>query len=92
MVTGQSPLQPAGRPAAAFTTTHWSVVILAGQENSPDATAALEKLCRTYWYPVYAWVRGGGTGPDDAHDLTQEFFAMRLRRDSLSTVERDKGR
>jgi hypothetical protein len=63
---------PAG--AAQFTSTHWSVVLMAGQHSSPLALEALEKLCRTYWYPLYAYVRRQGYYPADAQDLTQEFL------------------
>src|SRR5215831_8454803 len=59
---------------AQFATTHWSVVMAAGQDV-PQRSEALEKLCRTYWYPLYAYVRRRGFGPEDAQDLTQEFFA-----------------
>ena len=74
---------------AAFTTTHWSNVLNAGGGASP---AALEKLCTAYWYPLYAHVRRCGRGPDDAADLTQEFFATLLHRNSLATVGPEKGR
>ena len=60
---------------AAFTTTHWSVV-LAAQGESTEAKAALEKLCRTYWWPLYGFVRRNGYGPEEAQDLTQGFFAL----------------
>jgi len=62
-----------------FATTHWSVVVAAGDPRSPRATEALETLCRTYWYPLYAYVRRRGYRPQDAEDLTQEFFARLLR-------------
>ncbi len=75
-----------------FSTTHWSVVLLAGQENSPNAVEALEKLCRTYWYPIYVFVRRHGHDAQDAQDLTQEFFARLLRLHSLRDVAREKGR
>ena len=64
-----------GGSSAVFATTHWSVVLAAGGETTPQATDALEKLCRAYWYPLYAYVRRRGYGPDDAQDLTQSFFA-----------------
>ena len=63
-----------------FTTTHWSVVLQAGQADSPQAAAALEQLCRTYWYPLYVYVRRRGHSPEDAQDLTQDFFAHLLAR------------
>ena len=78
--------------AAQFTTTHWSVVLAAGQPDSPQAQAALETLCRTYWYPLYAYVRRRGHGPEDAQDLTQEFFAQLLRKNYPARAERAKGR
>jgi RNA polymerase sigma factor (sigma-70 family) len=77
--------------AAAFTTTHWSVVLEA-QGESPAAQEALEKLCRTYWRPVYGFVRRKGVGPEEAKDLTQGFFAMLLERRDLNTVRQEKGR
>ena len=75
----------------AFTTTHWSVVLEA-QGNSPAAREALEKLCRTYWRPVYSFVTRQGAGPDEAEDLTQGFFALLLERRDLNAVRREKGR
>jgi RNA polymerase sigma-70 factor (ECF subfamily) len=76
---------------AAFTTTHWSVV-LAAQGETPAAQRALEKLCRTYWRPIYGFVRRQGVGPDEAKDLTQGFFALLLERRDLNTVRQEKGR
>ena len=74
-----------------FTTTHWSVV-LAAQGATPAAQAALEKLCRTYWRPIYGFVRRQGIGQEEAKDLTQGFFALLLERRDLETVRREKGR
>jgi RNA polymerase sigma-70 factor (ECF subfamily) len=79
-----------GRPV--FVTTHWSVVLSARQKDSPQSAAALETLCRTYWYPLYAYVRRQGHSPPDAQDLTQEFFARLLQKDYLKAAEREKGR
>jgi RNA polymerase sigma factor (sigma-70 family) len=76
---------------AAFATTHWSVVLTA-QERSPAADAALEKLCRTYWWPLYGFVRRNGYSPEEAQDLTQGFFALLLERRDLDVVRREKGR
>lgn len=64
-----------------FTTTRWSVVLRAGGADSEEARAALEQLCRDYWYPLYAYIRRKGHGPEDAADLTQEFFAKLLAND-----------
>ena len=75
-----------------FKSTHWSNVLQAGAGDSPGAQAALERLCTAYWYPLYAHVRRRGQGPDDAADLTQEFFAVLLRRNSLAHVGPEKGR
>ncbi len=81
----------AHRGAAAFTTTHWSVVLEA-QGESPAAQEALEKLCRIYWRPIYGFVRRQGIRPEEAEDLTQGFFAQLLERRSLSAVRKEKGR
>jgi RNA polymerase sigma factor (sigma-70 family) len=77
--------------AAAFATTHWSVVLTA-QGESPAAQEALGKLCRTYWRPVYSFVRRQGAGPEEAEDLTQGFFALLLERHDLDAVRKEKGR
>jgi RNA polymerase sigma factor (sigma-70 family) len=78
--------------AREFASTHWSVVLLAGQEHSPESAAALELLCRAYWYPLYAFVRREGHGPEEAADLTQEFFSRLLASDALASVDRGKGK
>jgi DNA-directed RNA polymerase specialized sigma24 family protein len=75
-----------------FTTTHWSVVLAAAQTDSPQAAEALENLCRTYWYPLYAFVRRRGYSPEDAQDLTQGFLASLLSTHALGTVHPAKGR
>jgi RNA polymerase sigma-70 factor (ECF subfamily) len=75
-----------------FTTTHWSVVLAAGQTASPQSEAALEELCRTYWYPLYAFARRQGSSPEDAQDLTQGFFARFLEKNYLDQVQRGKGK
>ena len=75
-----------------FVTTRWSVVLAARDKSSPDSAAALETLCRAYWYPLYAYVRGTGRSPHDAQDLTQEFFARLLAHDWLRVVLPEKGR
>jgi len=77
--------------AVAFTTTHWSVVLEA-QGESPAAQDALEKLCRTYWRPIYSFLRRQGFGPEEAKDITQGFFAQLLERRSLNAVRQEKGR
>ena len=75
----------------AFTTTHWSVVLEA-QGESPAAQEALEKLCRTYWRPIFAFLRRQGIPPEEAEDITQGFFAELLERGSLDAVRKEKGR
>ena len=75
----------------AFSTTNWSVV-LEEQGQSPAAQEALEKLCRTYWRPVYSFIRRDGTGPEEAEDLTQSFFALLLERRNFDAVRKEKGR
>jgi RNA polymerase sigma-70 factor (ECF subfamily) len=80
-----------GSGPVAFSTTHWSVVLEA-QGDSPAAKEALEKLCRTYWRPIYSFVRREGVGPEEAEDITQGFFAQLLERKSLSAVRKEKGR
>ncbi|MFL6514957.1 MAG: RNA polymerase sigma factor [Chthoniobacterales bacterium] len=77
--------------AVAFTTTHWSVVLEA-QSESPAARDALEELCRTYWRPIYGFVRREGVRREEAQDLTQGFFAVILERKDLQSVRREKGR
>jgi RNA polymerase sigma-70 factor (ECF subfamily) len=77
---------------AEFTTTHWSLVLAAADKESPQAAATLEQLCRTYWYPLYAFVRRQGHGAHDSEDLLQGFFARFLEKGSLATVDLTKGR
>lgn len=76
---------------AAFVTTHWSVV-LAAQGASPGAQGALEQLCRTYWRPIYSFLRREGKSAEDAQDLTQGFFAQLLGRGDFAAIRREKGR
>jgi RNA polymerase sigma factor (sigma-70 family) len=78
--------------AGTFATTHWSVVQAAGEANTPQAALALEKLCRTYWRPLYLFVRRNGHAAHDAEDLIQDFFARLLERRDLETIRREKGR
>ena len=75
-----------------FATTHWSVVLAAGQGESAPAQRALEALCRAYWYPIYAYVRRKGYRPEEAQDLTQEFFAQLIERNHFRLADRDKGK
>ncbi len=77
---------------AWFGTTHWSVVLSARAADSPNSAAALETLCRTYWYPLYAYARRQGHPPPDAQDLAQDFFARLLQKHYLQAAARDKGK
>ena len=74
-----------------FVTTQWSVVLSASQEGEVRG-AALEQLCRTYWYPLYAYIRRRGNGPEDAQDLTQGFFARLLEKHWLDGIENNGSR
>jgi len=85
-----NPSSPAGE--RLFQTTHWSVVLAAGEAGSSEALAALERLCRAYWSPVYAYARRCGHSPHDAEDLTQEFFHRLLDRHYLAQADPRKGR
>jgi len=75
-----------------FSTTHWSVVLAAGQRESVRSAEALEFLCRQYWPPVYAFIRRRGHQPDDAQDLTQEFFARLIEKDFLASYDTARAR
>ena len=83
---------PASRPAEAFATTHWSMVMRAGDSQSPEAARAMERLCRTYWYPLYAFVRRRGYSHEDGADLTQGFFARFLEKHYLRSVDANLGK
>lgn len=82
---------PVGSPRG-FVATRWTVVLAAVQKDAPESAAALEQLCRVYWYPLYAYVRRMGRSCQDAEDLTQEFFARLLAKDYLAAVEPERGR
>jgi RNA polymerase sigma-70 factor (ECF subfamily) len=75
-----------------FRTTRWSVVLLAGQEGSSESTAALEKLCRAYWLPIFFFARRKGWEEEDAKDLTQQFFAQLLARNDFGGLDPRKGK
>lgn len=80
------------QPMAVFATTHWSAVVNAGEEGSPAAAEAIAKLCKIYWYPLYAYVRRQGYSADQAQELTQEFFARLLARNYFRALDRQKGK
>jgi RNA polymerase sigma factor (sigma-70 family) len=79
-------------PRPVFVTTHWSVVLSARGPQSPQSAAALEKLCRIYWYPLYAYLRRGGQSKENAEDLTQAFFARLLEKEFLGSAQPERGR
>lgn len=83
---------PEASPPREFTTTRWSVVLRAGGASPEQAQAALEQLCRDYWYPLYAFVRRKGHSPEDAADLTQDFFAKLLANDFTQGLTPEGGR
>src|SRR5262245_43808681 len=70
--------QPNTAAAEGFQRTHWSLVLAANQGDSPEAEAAMGRLCQAYWYPVYAFIRRRGHDVEPAKDLTQEFFSRLL--------------
>ena len=78
--------------AEAFRTTHWSVVLAAASQATVSSQEALAQLCRTYWYPLYAFVRRKGSSPHDAQDLTQAFFARLLEKNYVAQADRERGR
>jgi len=89
-VPGEHPQAPGEKNSVGA--THWSVVVAAGKTESPRAAAAMEELCHTYWYPLYAYVRRRGHAVEEAKDLTQEFFSRLIEKKWLSEADRSKGR
>lgn len=77
---------------ARFAATSWTNVLAAQQSGSAEAEAALEKLCATYWYPLYAYLRRKGSDPHQAQDLTQEFFYRLIKKNYLGAVDRSRGK
>jgi RNA polymerase sigma-70 factor (ECF subfamily) len=84
--------EPAARTSAQFATTHWSTVLAVGDGASPQAQTALEKLCRIYWFPLYAFVRRQGRSPEDAKDLVQGFLLYLLERHVIDKARPELGR
>jgi DNA-directed RNA polymerase specialized sigma24 family protein len=91
MLAAEQKAEAAAAPRV-FATTHWSVVAAAGQSDSEVAQRAREVLCRGYWYPIYVYVRRKGHGPDEAPDLTQEFFTQLIAKEHLRLADREKGK
>jgi RNA polymerase sigma-70 factor (ECF subfamily) len=79
-------------PGDVFATTHWTVVLAAGARHTPQSDGALEQLCRTYWFPLYAYVRRRGHAKADAEDLVQAFFARFLEKNYLAGLSAERGR
>jgi RNA polymerase sigma-70 factor (ECF subfamily) len=77
---------------AQFPTTHWSRIIAAGDRAAPEARSALAELCQAYWYPIYALIRRRGHPPDEASDLTQDYFTRLLEKPVIAAADRSKGR
>jgi DNA-directed RNA polymerase specialized sigma24 family protein len=78
---------------AAFASTHWSVVLLTAQSQSPEAAqVAMASFCQAYWPPLYTFLRRRGRSPSDAQDLVQAFFVHLLEQNTLARASRDKGR
>jgi RNA polymerase sigma-70 factor (ECF subfamily) len=92
MAEGNTEKETGASDGGWFTTTHWSVVLTAGHSTAPDARQALETLCRLYWYPLYAYVRRQGHSPEDAQDLTQDFFARFLEKKYFKLADPARGR
>ena len=82
----------AERGRNAFATTHWSLVVAAGGPKTSESSAALETLCRIYWYPLYAYVRRFGYDVERAEDTVQGFFLHFLQQQSLLSARQDRGR
>lgn len=83
---------PAGAGGRGFATTRWTAVVNAGRQGTRESAAALDFLCAAYWYPLYAYARRRGHGPEDAEDLTQGFFARLLEKGYVRSAERSRGR
>jgi DNA-directed RNA polymerase specialized sigma24 family protein len=75
-----------------FATTRWSLVIAAGGQQTSESSAALEVLCRTYWYPLYAFIRRAGCSVEQAQDSVQAFFVHLLEHDSFGSARQDRGK
>src|SRR5215470_5659214 len=92
MFPPEQPGKATGQGPGVFATTHWSVVVHAGDSQSPQAASAMERLCGTYWYPLYVFVRRKGNSHEDASDLTQAFFARFLEKRYLKSVDASLGK
>ncbi|HEY3856717.1 MAG TPA: sigma-70 family RNA polymerase sigma factor [Verrucomicrobiae bacterium] len=91
-MSSENPSQEKGATRDIFVTTRWTVVVAAGHSSTPSADVALEELCGTYWFPLYAYVRRQGYSREDAEDLTQSFFARFLQKNYLEKLSAEHGR
>jgi RNA polymerase sigma factor (sigma-70 family) len=91
-LTSEASTPATSTPGDIFATTHWTVVLAAGRQSTPQADGAMEELCRAYWYPLYAYVRRRGHTKEDAEDLTQAFFARFLQKNYLEGLSAERGR
>jgi RNA polymerase sigma-70 factor (ECF subfamily) len=91
-LTSKNSSQSSHAPGDVFATTHWTVVLAAGRRHTPQSDGALEELCRTYWFPLYAYVRRRGHNKEDAEDSVQAFFARFLEKNYLAGLSAERGR
>jgi RNA polymerase sigma factor (sigma-70 family) len=92
MAVNQTGSSTQTRPQPVFATTRWSVVLAAAHGDTSHAQEALNHLCQTYWYPLYAYARRRGHSPHEAQDLTQEFFARLLQGNWVAKADQQRGR
>lgn len=91
-MTAEHSTPPLTAPGDVFATTHWTVVLAAGRRGTPQTERALEELCHTYWFPLYAYVRRRGHTKEAAEDLVQGFFARFLEKNYLAGLSAERGR
>jgi DNA-directed RNA polymerase specialized sigma24 family protein len=91
-VTSEHSSDQSSAPGDIFATTHWTVVLAAGKQRSPQAARALDELCHTYWFPLYAYTRRRGYTREDAEDLTQAFFTRLLEKNPFADLNSEKGK
>src|SRR5665213_3953075 len=91
-LTSMNSDQSSTTPGDVFATTHWTVVLAAGNRSTPQSVSALEELCRSYWFPLYAYVRRRGHNKEDAEDSVQAFFARFLEKNYLAGLSAERGR
>ncbi len=92
MLSSDSEQPPIAADACGFAQTRWSLIAAARERNTPEARQALTRLCESYWYPLYAYIRRRGRPADESADLTQEFFARLLENDLFRAADPAKGR